>query len=971
MTRYATLGILRAPGTSTSIPARRETSSRSRLLAALVVLATLGLGVKPVVSQKPEEQAPVIQAPVTQAPVEPTPSSSIVASDNYWDFGRSDDKDFNQWPDDWQRGTGIGFPKYIKIGIVSHDQAAEAKTLAMDTTMIKIWPKLRETFPFLSNLPPSISDLFVDRFLAIDMDGGQAKVQSPPHPTSQLYQYHFTCRMMTQGLRHDAVQVSLVFLDAKGKEISVLDAPEMRGTNPWTKLEIDRVRPPLQATQMMVRLTVLGSEDGLQDIFGRVGIDDIRIEPFPQLEVSTDELLGVYDFGQPITITAKVLGTPSDSSTVSFRLVDHAGNVLHQHQATSEPKPIKSNANSSNVTDENSLATEGSPEVQWQLPTIQPGFYRVLSSFAEDRSTSLSTVTTLAVIESLGVDELSGPFGWSLPKGDRGIEPREFAEWLHKLGVACVKYPCWFAPNDQVGMERASTLIGRMQSHGTRTIGVLDIPPASELPAYEIPAARDVVAANLFRDRAIWHPRLEPVMPQMSLKVRSWQLGVDRDYSFMGRPRLKEAIAGITDGLQGFGQPLDFAISWPWLEPTLSGDDSGWHANVRSTVDTPLTANELDAFLQAEATLATVRQPATWILLDPIHSDRYSRDARIQDLVMRMAAVRKHDIRVATVTDPYNEDTGLLTEDGRPNDLLLPWRTASLVLGDVRYVGKLALRNGSENQVFAGPKRAVLMMWSPSPNVEEMYLGENVKQIDVWGRVTDVPTVMIEGQKRQRIEVGPMPIFLVDVDATLLAFRMSVAIVEKQIDSLLGQRQSLNVVFTNPSREALVGEMRFRYPKTWQVDTPVRPWELLGATSGNETFEVVLGNAAMVGQYEISFDFLFDTTPPKHITVYRKMNVGVEGLSVKLTTKLTEDDELHVVLELANASLKTLSYDCMMFPPPGRQYQRRFVRIAPQETVTRDFYFSGGRELIGSRMLLRAIEQDGQRVVNFDTLITP
>ncbi len=956
MTGYSTAGILRAPETSTSTPSRRETHSRSGLLAALVVLAALGLGLKPAVSQ---------------APNEPSKSKSLAASDNYWDFGRSDDLNFDDWPDDWKRGTGIGFPKYIKIKIVPHNKEFEDNTVAVDTSIIKVWPKIRETFPFLNSLPPSISDLLVDDFLEIEMDGGQAKIQSPPRPTSQLYQYHFTCRMMTQGLRHDVVRVSLVFLDAQGKEISVLDAPEMRGTNPWKNLEIDRVRPPAQATQMLVRLVVLGSEDGLQDIRGRVGIDDIRIEPFPQLEVTTDDLLGVYDYGQPITVTAKVLGTPADSSTVSFRLVDHTGKVLHQHRATSKPTTTNLESSSNNVDDGGDQETDDSPEVQWKLPTIQPGFYRVLSSFAEDRSTSLSTETTLAVIESLGTDELSGPFGWSLPQGDRGIEPRELADWLQKLGVACVKYPCWLAPDDFAAMERASNLIGRMQSHGTRVIGVLDAPPTSELPVYEIPAARDVVAANLFRDRAIWQPQLEPMMTQISLKVRSWQLGADRDYSFLGRPRLQEAIAGIADGLQGFGQPLDFAISWPWLEPALSGNDSSWHANIRSTADTPLTANELDAFLQAEASLATIRQPATWLILDPIHSDRYSRNARIQDLVMRMAAVRKHDIKVATVTDPYDEYTGLLTENGRPNELLLPWRTASLVLGDVRHVGKLKLRNGSENEVFAGPKRAVLMMWSPRPNVEEMYLGENVKQIDVWGRVTDVPTVIIEGQKQQRIETGPMPIFLVDVDATLLAFRMSVAIVENQIDSLLGQKQTLNVVFTNPSREAFAGEIRFRYPKTWQVDTPVRPWELLGATSGKESFDVVLGNAAMVGQYEISLDFFFDTTPPKHITVYRKLNVGVEGLSVKLTTNLTEEDELHVVLEMANASLKTLSYDCMMFPPPGRQYQRRFVRIAPQETVTRDFYFSGGRELIGSRMLLRAIEQDGQRVLNFDTLITP
>ena len=55
----------------------------------------------------------------------------------------------------------------------------------------------------------------------------------------------------------------------------------------------------------------------------------------------------------------------------------------------------------------------------------------------------------------------------------------------------------------------------------------------------------------------------------------------------------------------------------------------------------------------------------------------------------------------------------------------------------------------------------------------------------------------------------------------------------------------------------------------------------------------------------------------------------------------------------------------MLFPPPGRQFKRRFVTVGPGETERREFFFANGADIINQRMLLRAIEEDGNRVVNY------
>ncbi len=972
MTGLAAVGILRQAPLITSTSRQHETGSRAPARAGRsasgVALAWLILAALSFVSDGNAADA-------VTAKTQHDDNASASHRAQEWTFSRVDDVNFDEWPDEWQRKKGIRYPNYVKIKIVSHDADLESRVQSLDTAMVKAWPQFREMFPSLGSLPPSIADSILDRFLLVQLNGGNAAVQSPSIPTSQLFQYRFTCRIMTEGLKHDTAHASLVFLDAKDREVLVLNTPLTTGTTAWQTLQIDRVRPPQQATTMCVRLTVVGSEDGTQDINGRIGIDDIRIEPFPQLQITTNQRFGIYNVGQPIVATAKLLGMPVDTSIVEFRLLDHRGTELSRNRS-----PV-----SSELKDQARIE----PTATWELPELAPGFYRIASSFSGDRSTSLETETTVAVIESLGrkgkageslsgsaaadgdgVDD-RGPFGWSLPRGSQGIDSRELVDWLARLGVAWLKYPVWTSPEDAAGLERNATLMSRLQTAGIQTVGVLSTPPAADLPSYEIASPGDAVAANLFRDPAVWKPRLEPIMNQLSLKVRKFQIGADDDHSFLGRPRLQELISVIRSGLQGFGQAIQVTISWPWTEPTLLSNEATWQAANRTSSNTPMTADELDAFLDGEAKEASGRGPQTWLCLDPIDADRYDRNTRISDMVMRMAAVQKHPIELATIRDPFDARHGLLREDGRPSDLLLPWRTTSLLLGGTRYVGALQMQNDSNNQVFAGADRAVLMVWSPTPRVEEIYLGEDVRQVDVWGRVTPVPMIQHAGHPAQQIVTGPMPIFLIGVDATLLAFRMSVAIAETELDSYLGQVQPLNVVYTNPTRDAMVGEMRIQHPESWQVDAPTRGWELLGGTSATQTFDVVLGNTALIGEYEIALNFQFQTTPAKEITVYRKVNVGVRGLSVKLTSRVTESDELQVTMEMTNATSRSLSYDCMLFPPPGRQYQRRYVRAAPNETTTRDFFFSGGRELAGGRMLLRAIEQDGRRVLNYEAEVAP
>ena len=882
-----------------------------------------------------------------------------------WDFGRRNDPDFKRWPEGWKRLQGPGYPRYVPIGIVAHDADVEDRIRKLDIELVRIHRWLSDRWPSLQlPLPPALSDLFIDRYLRIDLDGGLAIVQSPPVETSWLYQYRLRCRIMTTGLRYDRVRAELVFIDTRSqaagssrepRELSSHSTPVISGTTPWTELVVDRLRPPPEATGMMVRLVVEGSDDGLEDIRGVIGLDEVVIEKFPQLSLTTDEPLGIYHVHRRPVAKAKVMGLPSNDASLRFSLSDWDGIEL-----ASRSLPIQ--------------AGQRDGEVAWPLPPLGPGLYRVTVRLAEEEQRDLGAETTLAVIDELISGPAHGVFGWTLPDGLSGpdglhpIESREIGRWLADLGVAWVKFPCWVAPHDDAAAEQVATVLTRLQDFGIQTIGMLDEPPASELQSYDVRGRRIPFIAELLRDLETWQPLLEPVMTRITLKVKQWQLGADRDHSFLGRPRLNDSIREIAQGLQGFGQPIDVAISWPWLEPLPGDEPASWRAVCRSS-DPELNAEELDAYLgQASSDSPGTK---TWLLLSPISAQRYDRDQRVRDLVMRMAAVRKHPVQAAFVSDPRDPEYGLLREDGRPDEMLLPWRTTARLIGNLHHSGSLKLRSNAENAVFRNASRAVLMVWAAEPTDELIYLGPSARHVDALGRDLELPVEPYGGHEVHRVSIGTTPSFLIDVDPDLLAFRMSIELEQKQLDSLLGTPQRLSIRFRNPTRDTLAGEVRIDPPETWSVRSDSPDWDLFRGREAEHPFEVVLSNSASVGEYELPIRFMLQTVPPKQITVYRTIHVGPEGLDIEVQTRLTDNGDLELRLQMTNRTDQRQAYDCLLFPGQGRHYDRRIVSLEAAETEVRLFRWPNGKDLLGKTVLLRASEQDGQRILNYPIVVKP
>lgn len=1015
--------------------------------------------------KKPSDE---LQDSASATPTDYMPFGTIVGR---WGFSRLEDKDYDGWPDGWQRQKDRNHPAYLKLQVVANDEAWLKKAQAADMMVLNAWPKVRKAIPNLSGLPPSVADWTVDRYFRAELNGGSVMVQSPMVPVDSLYRFQLELVGRSESLVHDHAYAELVFFSNDGRVVAQHATPSLRGTTPWTPLSSALLPVPKSAVKAAVRLIVRPiNAVGEFDINGAAGFDGIMIRRLPEMRITTDHPMAIYDVGTRPEVSVRVFGldrktasmhfivkdvfgrkvteetvsfleivappddlleqtapadspsslnkslarsatsdgdrtpigleidptaTKNPSETLTSDVLDPVGSqlanpsldvlnldgvgledsgleALPMDAGSQKSKPISADADSPDrVPSRPTQAIEG--VAIYHVPVLRPGYYVVESVLGGAGGQSLSSETSLAILGALPTSTANNPYGWTLPPSvHTALDPKRIPDWLHRLGVGVVKLPCWFAPEEKSELDDAAWLVGRLQETEIRTVGLLDHPPRSVLTKIDESERREPAAANYFRDSKVWAPLLEPIMTRLSLKVRTWQLGADNDYSFLGRSQLKKAIKDIGRNLQGFGQPIGVAFSWPWLEPLPPPTEQSWAA-LNLATSTPLAYNELDAYLQSlESNQSGGRDTSEhWVALDPLDSKTYDLQTRVTDLVLRMTTVRGYRVPATFISSPLDPRQGLLREDWRPNELLLPFRTTSLLLGDLTRTGTLPMRGGSSTVVLANATQTTVVIWNPVPTKEVVYLGDKIRQVDVWGNTIVPKQIKVDGGRpSHEVQVGPMPTFLIDVDPVLVAFRMTTQLVNTNLDSLLGRRQSVSLQFVNPTPELLSGEVRIRPLNDWSVDSRPQAFDVSPGRTAVHEFEVSLRNSAKIGPSQVEFDFLLRTVPPRRFTVTRTVNVGPDGLDLEVTTRLS-GGELLVLLSMTNRTTEPMQYDCMMFPPGGRQYQRRQIVIPPGESVKRLFPWEDGASLVGQTMLLRAIEQNGSRVLNQVVEINP
>ncbi len=838
------------------------------------------------------------------------------------DFGPKWDTNYDHWPDRWIRQQSAAYPHYLPIRI--------------------------------SDEPVPVDG----RSLRVDLDGGAAAIFGPSFKVNTIFSYIVEANIKTDGLVRDEAYIAVTFYNAKKKPLETFTSERLRRTNGWTKVRIGPIVPTGEAVDhAVIGLHLEPTERA--DVHGTAWFAGVWAGRLPRMTITSNSRDNLFvasnrreelfsDSNRP-TITCTAAGFATENSRVTFELVDVAGKVVAREQqdlqvAVAKPADLE-------LDSARPLATESLGTAAWNPPISEVGYYHVRVSMPGRVGVVHQRELSLAVIRPQANPE-RGEFGWTLPDGENPLTLTQLLELINHTGINWVKFPVWNGSQDAARVERLGWLAERLHFQHIEMVGLLHQPPPDV--QHQLGDVAHPLAAQVFAtDPKRWYPSLEPILTSLALKVRWWQLGLDKDTSFVGYPSAAEKIGQFRERTAKFGQKINLGIGWSWLNE-LPMKAQAWDF-VSLSADPPLTAQEQATYLDSTAASKTRR----WVVLEPLPADEYSIETRASDLTRRMLVAKIHGADAAFVPQVFNTRQGLMNDDGTVGDLLLPWRTTALTLAGTEYLGSCDLPSGSINHVFSRGDDTMMVAWSDRPTQERMYFGENARQIDLWGRSTPLPTK--DGQ--QVLEVGPMPVFVTGLQGSLIRWRMSTRFAQKQLPSVFGVRQENTLLVKNDFGQGVNGQIRLVVPDGWRTIPREFNFKLAAGETLRQPLEWTLPLDAASGKQDVRVDFDFTADRHYQFDVHRDIDIGQDDVVVQVNTRLNEHGELEIDQRVTNETEKVVSFKCYIYIPDREPLVSQVVELG-HGTDTKVLRVANGAELVGKTLLLRADEIGGERIIN-------
>lgn len=884
--------------------------------------------------------------------------------DEQWDVN------YDAWPDRWTRVYDDEHPHYARIEIGPTEAAA---------------------------VP--------GRALVIRPDGVSATATSPPIHVMPKFSYKLRFRARLGGTRHGVARVRMDFHSPDGVRQVERSAP-LVADGAWREVDFGDFQPNDPAVdRVYVHIDFQRGERG--DLDAELAVADLRLYRLPSIKISTGSRYNVYTRAEDVLVTCGLTGILEQNPEVRFQLLDATNKSIGDGGTLSLDGTVinESRALASDIVDgygSSKTSYEGS--IDWKPPIRDYGFYRVkVGMFHEgtDVPVGASRSITIAVVREQLENTDTSEFGWSLPTADRPLPFPVLQELLPRVGVRMVKTPVWFAPGDERRGDELVRFAEQLAARGIETVGVLEDPT----PRVAEPLSRrppPPIEGLLSADPSYWTPLLDHVITRLSLRIRWWQLGGDGDISFVGHDKLVERLGAIRNQMFRFGQDIRMGIGWRWDHATAWGEPLTWDfeqmasvgeaeaAKLQASFDAapPSTAQRWVTVAPPDAplelpegvTLETPEDPRVRAALVARHQ------RRVRDFVAQILVAKINGADGVFVSDPFSGspdslagDTGVMNHDGTPGELLLPWRTCARLLGGADYLGTLRLPASSENWLFKRPDgRIVMVLWNLSadsedanaaPLEEELYLGENVEVVDVWGAAKRPE--LRDG--RHVIPVGRMPRFVVGLDEGIARWRMSLAFQETDVPSVFGSRLSNALMLKNEFGQGIGGTVRVFVPargvanpplsqedsSEWQIDLDDPRFTLAAGQSLRLPIGITLQGAGF-GPQLVRCDFDVSADREYRFSVWRELVVGLEHVTLAVQTYLRPDGALVVEQRMRNTSGVPVDFRCSLHAN-GRRRKRALVFQLGQEEDVKRYTYLNPAELIGADLRLLIEEIDGQR----------
>lgn len=882
--------------------------------ASLILLLLFSVSAEAFSAEPAAVPEPSKSAQMSASHVEPDPFAAATEVLSF-SFEENEDELFDRLPDGWTRRRGTGFPGYVRCQI--DDESGQQGTQS----------------------------------LRVDVSGGRVAYYSPFDSRSgrvdPAFNYVFRGYIRTEHLRHDAAVFSVSFLSARRERLQSFQTRPVSGTHPeWVKLELGPVQPHPEARFVTLGCHLMHGRE--YDISGQVWFDSLWLGKLPRLRLVGDVRAHYLTPDRPIEIDAHVSGLePGVEFKLFMTLSDVEGQTLEQ-QSWDLASP----------SGQSSLLADASRRVQWKIGPRQQGCYFVKAHLERGGRLMLLSETTIAVMDSAR-SRSGGEFGWSMTDGPGTLNVHDLAWVAGQAGINWVKLPVWKTVHGEDAIEplEMTELLERLADQSISTVGLLNDPPASIRRQF---ASQWAGISEVFAlPPEFWGPSLEPVLARFGSAIEYWQLGGDEDFSFTGLKGLEQSIPQIKSIFDRIGRSSRIGIQWQVPFEAQPPDQ------VRDLVVTlnnaeGLNEENLEELLSRRESGHTER----WVQLRPLPPGQPVQQRAIM-LVRQMLAARVHGapgIFLSDVTDP---ESGVLQKGGAPGPLFLPWRTGALLLRQSRYLGSLRLPGLPTNHVFERDGKAMVVFVSDQPMSVSANIGDNIQQVDLWGRRQAVPRT----GDRHQLAIGPSPVFCTDCSEPLVRWSLLAGFEKGRIPSEYGGHPEA-IIGRNTFPQGIRGTVRLQLPRDWEAEPDTWDLELAAGEAFRLPLTLTLPQNASLGSADVVIQFDITSDRPRSFEVYRGLEVGLGDVVVRIVERELPDGRLEIEQIVTNRTepLEILDFKCNL-SVSGQKTQTQYVTRLGQDEDRKIYYLPDAEALRGQELWLNLEQIGGRRNLNKRMLI--
>jgi hypothetical protein len=272
----------------------------------------------------------------------------------------------------------------------------------------------------------------------------------------------------------------------------------------------------------------------------------------------------------------------------------------------------------------------------------------------------------------------------------------------------------------------------------------------------------------------------------------------------------------------------------------------------------------------------------------------------------------------------------------------------------------MQLPRHSQNLIFARADDAVMVLWNDKPAEEVLYLGEDVKQVDLWGRA-HTPE---KRENAQVIHVDTLPAFITGLSKPIARWYIDFSFAQERMPSIAGLAQANGFRVKNPFPGEATGTATIVAPRGWIVSPKQVFFHLAPSEELQQPISITFPDTATSGRHTVRVEFEIQADRPYKFSVLRHIEVGLGDVRIETQTRLNSENKLEVQQRFVNSTDQPVSFRCELFAPDRRRLMVDVLDQSAGENL-HTYRLEDGKELLGKTLWLRATGIGGPRILNY------